>query len=105
MCMTGKIIALIGMSLAVETVSTTAFAFSKHTLAVADSGVQRLLRLMDKDLNGTVSKEEFLQFMLQRFEALDVNGNGRLEPNEMRPMNLPNWIVRASPTKPTKAVR
>jgi Ca2+-binding EF-hand superfamily protein len=79
--------------------STVAFAFSKHTVATADSNLQRLLRLMDKDLNGTVSKTEFIEFMSAAFDRLDVNRDGRLEPNEVRPMNIPNWVIRTSPTK------
>jgi hypothetical protein len=99
MSLTKKIIALVGTLLAVGTISTDTFAFSKQTVAVADSGVRRLLRLMDRDMNGTVSKDEFFHFMSQRFDRLDVNRNGRLELNELRPMKIPNWIIRTSPTK------
>jgi Ca2+-binding EF-hand superfamily protein len=45
-----------------------------------------LLRQMDRDKNGTVSKAEFLQFMSQKFNRLDTNRNGKLEPNELRPL-------------------
>jgi Ca2+-binding EF-hand superfamily protein len=40
---------------------------------------------MDRDRNGTVSRAEFLQFMSRRFNRLDTNHNGKLEPNELRP--------------------
>jgi len=43
-----------------------------------------LLRQMDTD--GTVSKAEFLQFMSRRFNRLDKDHNGKLEPNELRPL-------------------
>lgn len=99
MSLTKKLIALVGTSLAVGTVSTNVLAFSKRTVAVANSGVRRLLRLMDKDMNGTVSKDEFSHFMSQTFDRLDVNRNGRLEHNELRAINIPNWIIRTSPTK------
>jgi Ca2+-binding EF-hand superfamily protein len=51
---------------------------------------------MDRDRNGSVSKTEFVQFMSQgtnrvdlrlmrlRFNRLDTNQNGRLERNELR---------------------
>jgi Ca2+-binding EF-hand superfamily protein len=45
---------------------------------------QSLLRQMDTDRNGTVSKTEFLQFMSRRFNRLDKNHNGKLERNELR---------------------
>jgi len=55
--------------------STGALGFSKRTARVADSQVQRLLQLMDKDKDGVVSKNEFIDFMLERFDRLDVNGD------------------------------
>jgi hypothetical protein len=39
---------------------------------------------MDKDMNGTVSKGEFLQFMGQMFDRFDVNRSNQLEPTELR---------------------
>jgi len=45
-----------------------------------------LLRQMDTDRNGTVSKREFVQFMSRKFNRLDINHNGILEPNELRPL-------------------
>jgi hypothetical protein len=38
-------------------------AGSKRALAAGEESTRRLMRLMDKDKNGLVSKEEFLQFM------------------------------------------
>ena len=48
--------------------STAALAASKRTDAAAESDVRNLLLLMDKDKNGTVSKEEFLQYLSQAFD-------------------------------------
>ncbi len=45
--------------------------------------VRRLTRMMDKDANGRVSKSEFMQYMSQTFDRLDVNKSGQLEPNEL----------------------
>jgi translation elongation factor P/translation initiation factor 5A len=42
------------------------------------------MRLMDKDMNRLVSKDEFMRFMDQTFDRLDVNKSGTLEPREPR---------------------
>jgi hypothetical protein len=85
--------------LAAVPISTAAFAFSKHIDAVTDASVLRLLRLMDKDKNGTVSKNEFMNYFSQRFDKLDVDHNRRLEPDELRPMLIPNWAIRPKSPK------
>jgi Ca2+-binding EF-hand superfamily protein len=77
--MTRKAIALIATSLVVGTISTTAFAASK-----ADREVRQLIRQMDKDRNGVVSKSEFMEFMSEEFDRADVNKNGTLEPRELQ---------------------
>jgi hypothetical protein len=59
MSMTRKCIALVGMSLVAGTVSTAAFAISKRAGTVVRSDVVQLLRAMDNDMSGTVSKDEF----------------------------------------------
>jgi len=82
--MTRKFIALVGMSLVAGTVSTAAFAVSKRAATEIRSDVAQLLREMDKDMNGTVSKDEFLQFMGQMFDRFDVNRSNQLEPTELR---------------------
>jgi hypothetical protein len=45
-----------------------------------------LLRQMDTNRNGTVSKREFLQFMSRKFNRLDTNRNGKLERSELGPL-------------------
>ena len=84
MSMTRKFIAFAGMSLVVGTVSTAAFAVSKRAGSEVRSDVSQLLRAMDKDMNGTVSKDEFLQFMGEMFDRYDVNRSNQLEPTELR---------------------
>jgi Ca2+-binding EF-hand superfamily protein len=83
MAMIRKFIALVGMSLVVGTVSTAAFAVSKRTAPQVRSDVAQLLRAMDKDMNGAVSKDEFLQFMGQMFDRFDINRSNQLEPREL----------------------
>ncbi len=48
--------------------------------------------MMDKDQNGVVSKQEFMDFMSQTFDGLDVNASGQLEPSEVRPFTSSRWL-------------
>jgi hypothetical protein len=91
--MSRKLIALVGMSLMIGSASTSAFAVSKRTSAAAAADVRALVRMMDKDQNGTVSKEEFLQYMGEVFDGLDVNRSGQLEPNEVRSLASRDWLA------------
>ena len=45
--------------------------------------MQNLIRLMDQDKNGVVSKEEFMQFMAAEFDRLDVDKSGGLYGEEL----------------------
>jgi Ca2+-binding EF-hand superfamily protein len=80
--MVRRLIALVGISVMIGSASASALAVGKHTAAVASADVQALLRLMDKDRNGSVSKDEFMQFMSQTFDRLDANKSGELESKE-----------------------
>jgi len=91
--MTRKAIALIATSFVIGTISSQALAASKQTAATAEKDVRQLMRMMDKDMNGVVSKDEFMQFMGQTFDRLDVNKSGTLEPRELRQMTRPNWLL------------
>jgi Ca2+-binding EF-hand superfamily protein len=46
-----------------------------------------LLPLMDKDHSGKVSRQEFMSFMDQEFDRLDVNHNGSLDVQELAAMH------------------
>ena len=72
-------------------ISTSAIAQSKNTKVTATRDVRQLIQLMDKDKNGTVSKEEFMDYMSQTFDRLDVNKSGQLEPEELRRLTRPDW--------------
>ena len=91
MPMNRNFIVLVGLSLVVGAVSSDAVAQSRRTNAAASRDVQQLIRMMDADKNGVVSKEEFMNYMSQTFDRLDVNKSGTLEPNELRSMTLPRW--------------
>jgi len=71
--------------------SPIAFAASNRALAAGQGSTRQLIRLMDKDKNGVVSKDEFLQFMSEEFDRLDVNRNEQLERRELR-RAIPNWF-------------
>ena len=66
-------IAMISALMGAVIASTAAFAVSKRTWAAGARDVQNLIRLMDQDKNGVVSKEEFMQFMEAEFDRLDVD--------------------------------
>jgi Ca2+-binding EF-hand superfamily protein len=70
----------------------TSFPFGIRANAATDADVQKLLRQMDTDKNGTVTKDEFLQFMSQTFDRLDANKSGRLERGELRRLSNTNLI-------------
>ena len=91
--MTGKAIAVITASIVVGTISTSALAVSKRTAATAERDVKQLVRMMDKDMNGVVSRDEFMAFMGRTFDRLDVNKSGTLEPSELRPLVTPGGLL------------
>jgi Ca2+-binding EF-hand superfamily protein len=45
--------------------------------------VKQLLKLMDTDQSGKVSKDEFMHFMAAEFDRLDVNKDGQLDVKEL----------------------
>jgi Ca2+-binding EF-hand superfamily protein len=89
--MNRKAIAMIAASFVISTISTAALAVSKHTATAAGKDVRTLVRMMDKDQNGSVSKDEFMEFMGKEFDRLDVDKNGSLQPAEIRSMRRANW--------------
>jgi Ca2+-binding EF-hand superfamily protein len=83
-------IAILGTSLVVQVGPAFAQALTKNTEYMVDASIRKLLRQMDKDKNGTVSKGEFLRHFSERFDRLDVNRDRRLNSDELRPMLIPN---------------
>jgi hypothetical protein len=72
--------------------SAGAATVSKRTTAHAQSDVEHLLRLMDRDKNGTVSKEEYMQFMSQTYDSLDSEKTGQLASRHLQPLSAPNYL-------------
>jgi hypothetical protein len=82
----------IGILFVVGTISTAALAVSKRTATTAEG--EQLVHMLDKDHNGVVSRDEFMQFMGQRFDRFDVNKNGTLEPKELQRTAIPRVVLR-----------
>jgi len=89
-----NIMALAGVLLMVGTISSTALAatISRRTNAAALSDIRQIVRMMDRDQNGAVSKDEFVEYMSGLFDRLDVNANRQLEATEVRPLTSSNWL-------------
>jgi Ca2+-binding EF-hand superfamily protein len=51
--------------------------------ASTNSGVKLWMTAMDKDRDGTVSKEEFLTYMEAQFEKADSDHDGTLDAKEL----------------------
>ena len=62
---------------------TASYAASRRTWDAGERRVAELLRMMDQDQNGRVSKEEFMNFMSAEFDRLDRDRSGELTPNEL----------------------
>lgn len=52
-----------------------------------------LLRLMDKNKDGKVSRAEWDGFMNKEFDWLDVNHDGQLDENELARLHLGNYLA------------
>jgi hypothetical protein len=91
MARTRGTIFLVGVFLAVGIISTSTIAQSKKATATRDAQARQLLRAMDKDKDGTVSKQEYLDFMSGTYNRLDVKKNGQLKEEELRRLTSPDW--------------
>lgn len=63
--------------------ASSAFAVDARSVAAGESQARQLLRLMDLDKNGKVSRSEFMRFMEAEFDRLDVNHDGELTVEEL----------------------
>jgi len=92
-------IAILVAFLAIQVGPAFAQRLTKNTEHMVDASIRKLLRQMDKDKNGTISKDEFLRYFSERFDRLDVNRDRRLVSDELRPMLIPNAKEKNSATK------
>jgi len=51
---------------------------------LGEQEVKELLRMMDTDKNGKISKAEWMKFMSEEFDRLDKDKNGELDPEELK---------------------
>ena len=84
------VIAIFATSVAVQVGPAFGQTLTKNTEYMVNASIRKLLRQMDRDKNGTVSKDEFLRHFSERFDRLDVNHDRRLVSDELRPMLIPN---------------
>jgi len=70
-------------ALVVGAASSPAFAASARGVAAGEAQARELLKLMDTDKNGKVSRQEFMRFMEAEFDRLDVNHDGELSVQEL----------------------
>jgi len=75
--------ALFAMTLVIGAASTPAFAIDQRNVTVGEPLARALLRLMDSDKNGQVSRQEFMRFMEAEFDRLDVDHTGELTVREL----------------------
>jgi len=93
------VIAIFATSVAVQVGPAFGQTLTKNTEYMVDASIRKLLRQMDRDKNGTVSKDEFLRHFSERFDRLDVNHDRRLVSDELRPMLIPNAKEKNSAPK------
>jgi EF hand len=55
----------------------------QKNLTAGETEAKRLLLLMDRDQSGRVSKQEFMNFMEEEFQRLDINKDGELDVDEL----------------------
>jgi Ca2+-binding EF-hand superfamily protein len=60
----------------------------EKNLSAGEVEAKRLLLLMDRDQSGKVSKQEFMTFMEEEFQRLDVNKDGELDVKELTQSRL-----------------
>lgn len=88
-------VVFVAMPLVVGVGSTSAFAVSPGGVAAGEAQARQLLRLMDTDKNGKVSRQEFMRFMEAEFDRLDVDHNGELSVQELS--RFPYYGARSGP--------
>lgn len=79
LALTGVSGALLGAGFAQKTAASK----QPDKFVLANEEVKDLLRLMDTDKNGRVSKQEWMNFMEAEFNRLDKEGKGELDLKEL----------------------
>jgi Ca2+-binding EF-hand superfamily protein len=69
-------------------VAPAAAADKEENLEAGTAQTKQLLRLMDQDKNGKVSRQEFMNFMAAEFDRLDKNKDGELDVAELSQLRV-----------------
>lgn len=83
-----KILLAASVLLAVAAPATNGFAVEQKNVVAGEPAAERLLVLMDMDKSGTVTRQEFMNFMEKTFARLDIDKNGELYVEELRHLRL-----------------
>jgi len=76
-------IALVTTALVVGAASTAALAVTARGVTAGEGLAREMLKLMDTDKNGRVSRQEFMRYMEAEFDRLDVDHSGELTVQEL----------------------
>jgi hypothetical protein len=75
--------AKVGNAMAGQDPADQAAKQKEKRIAAGEPEAKQLLLLMDRDQNGKVSKQEFMNFMEAEFQRLDINKDGELDVKEL----------------------
>lgn len=80
-----KHVFLVALGIAFLASPSTAIAQDKAPQATdSKTGKNSRFERLDKNKDGTISKNEFLARHIKRFEQADADGNGKLTPEELK---------------------
>jgi Ca2+-binding EF-hand superfamily protein len=78
-----RLITTVGTAMAQSPSASPDTKQKEKKLAAGEVEAKRLLLLMDRDQSGKVSRQEFMSFMEEEFQLLDVNKDGELDVQEL----------------------
>jgi Ca2+-binding EF-hand superfamily protein len=66
------------------------FLTKRELEMIAEIDAEKFMKEVDKNGDGKISQQEFIQAAEKRFKLLDKNGDGYIEKNEMTPKGAGN---------------
>lgn len=82
------LVTTVGTASAQSTGASSDTKQKEKRLVAGEAEAKRLLLLMDRDQSGKVSKQEFMSFMEEEFQKLDINKDGELDVQELTQTRL-----------------